>query len=398
MPPRVNKKLLMIIVGSMLVLTVGLTVWYWFRSRGEVQQAAGRQEARDLIERGEMRRAMFTLEELVRQKPEDVQSRIELAKVYAQQNEPGKSYNQWRTVLRYDVNNLEAWQQVGKYVSQSRQWNELEAAAQHILELSKDDPGGLLYMAQACLGQGTERLPDALDYATRAVAAGPNNPQTHLTLARVYLVQGADDEVRKAIDDALVQLPESQEVWQFLGQYEAELARRSQVKKEPEQTQEHRAKAEEAFAKALEHADNPVDGHLQLARYYNDSGKKDDAEKHFEEAVKVAQTQEEKLLARRAYGDYCAQERRWDDALKQYDEALIAWPKHREILIKKARIYLTQRKSQEAKLALDEVKNQGRRDIFHVQALHLNGFRLLSEGRNDEAIEELTTALTMVRD
>jgi len=397
MPPRVNKKLLMVIVGIMLVLTVGLTIWFYQRSKGHVQYEAGRQQVRDLVERGEMRKATFLLEDLVRQKPADVSARIELAKAYEQQKELPKAYTQWRTVLRYDANNLEAWHHVGKFVSDARRWGELEAAARHILELSSDSPEGLLYMAQACLGLGSDRLPDALEYGKKAVEADPKNAQTHLALAQAYLVSRDDNQVRRTIEDALVQLPDSQEIWQLLGRFEAGLARLSQAKKEPEKAEAHRLKAEEALGKALEHAENPVDGHLQLARYYFDTKNKVEAEKHFAEACKVAQTQQEKLNAHKSFGDYYAVERKWEEALKQYEEALIRWPKHREVLIKKARICLTLKKADEATLALEEVKSQGRRDLFHVQALHLNGFRLLSQSRYDEAIEELTTALTLVR-
>jgi len=383
MPPRVNKKLLLIIVGVLLVLVVVGTFWVIRGHGGTVRRQQALDDARVYHEAGQKQKERFVYESWIARNPKDTEIRMKLAQLLEGEGQVGPAYNEYRNVIRHDPLNLEALKRVAYYEGQARRWGEMRRVAKVVVDLVPTDAEARLYMAKACLGLGPDYVLEALEHAREAVTNGPKNIDAYLTLAQVHQMRRAPDEVKKVLDEALEVDPKSQELFRFLGNYHMRLG--------------ERLKAETAFKAALANADDVVRGHLEMGQFYAASREWQQAETHFRQACDNATTQMEKLSSRTLLGDFYAQRGQPDNALVQYDEALVALPQSPAVLLKKARIFLVQRNSDEARKMAEEVKARGRRDGYHVEALYLSGLAMLREGHLDEAIKELERALTTMR-
>jgi tetratricopeptide (TPR) repeat protein len=383
MPPRVNKKLLLIIVAVVLVLVVGATVWVIFGRPSGVRRQKVVEDADSYRASGQTQKERFVLERWIALEPKDAEIRMRLARLLDAGGQLGEAYNEYRNVIRHDPLNMEALLRIARFEGQFQRWGEMRRVAKVVVDLSPKNAQARLYVAQACLGLGPDYLLEGLENAREALASDPKNVEIYLTLARIHQERRALDEVKKVLDEALVANPRSQELYSFLGAYHMRLGEKE--------------KAEAALKAALENAGDVPRAHIELGSYYTDAKDWVKAEAEFKAACDNATGQMGKVTSRVALGDFYIRRNRMDEAIKQYDEALVALPAAPVVLLKKAQVYLTQKKYEEARKTLEEVKSRARRDPYQVEALFLNGHRLLLLGRTDEAIDELSQALSLVR-
>jgi len=383
MPPRVNKKVLLVIVGVLLVLVVGATVWVIFGRPSGVRRQKVLEDAAAFHASGETQKERFAYERWMALEPKDTEIRMRLARLLESEGHVGEAHEQYRNVIRYDPVNIDALLRVAYYEGQFRRWGEMRRVANSVILLSPENAQARLYMAQADLGLGPDFLLEGLENARKALAGDPKNIEVYLTLARIHQERRALDEVKKVLDDALKVNPRSQELYSFLGAYHMRLGEKE--------------KAEAALRAALENAKDLPRAHVELGNYYTDAQNWAKAETEYKAACDNATGQMPKLSAHAALGDFYVRRERFDEALKQYDEALMALPSAPVVLLQKAKVYLTQKKYEEARSAIEEVKNRARADAYQVEALFLNGHRLLMLGRTDNAIDELNQALNLRR-
>jgi tetratricopeptide (TPR) repeat protein len=192
------------------------------------------------------------------------------------------------------------------------------------------------------------------------------------------------DEARRVLDDALRVSPDSSELLGFLGAFYMRLGEKQ--------------KAEETLKKAREKTQDPARAELQLAGFYATEQNWLEAEKHYKAACAAAADSSMRFISFSALGDFYMRRGRLDESVKQYDEALMVFHNHPEALVRKAELHLRLNNVDEARKAIESLKMRGRRDVYHVQALQLDGQRLLAENQPDEAVEQIEAALSSMRD
>ena len=149
----------------------------------------------------------------------------------------------------------------------------------------------------------------AVEYAQRAVALAPNDPETQLAVAISYgkllpflgtKDQIADSRMIKAAVDKVIALDASNDLaWQVLGRWYRALAEVSGVKralaqmafgKLPPATYED---AEHCFEKAIELNPNRLMHYIGLGRTYLEMGKSDEARKYITKGLAMPNTEKD---------------------------------------------------------------------------------------------------------
>jgi tetratricopeptide (TPR) repeat protein len=150
---------------------------------------------------------------------------------------------------------------------------------------------------------------EAVQYAQRAVALAPENPETQLAVAVSYgkllpfvgtKDQIADSRVIKAAVDKVLALDAENDIaWQVLGRWHLALAEVSGVKralaqavfgKMPSSSFED---AVRCFEKAIELNPNRLMHYIQLGRTYLDMGKLDEARKFLTKGLAMPNTEKD---------------------------------------------------------------------------------------------------------
>lgn len=386
MPARVNKTLLLTIVGIVVVGALAVAVMMFMSRRGAARRADLLQSANEYRDKGQKTQEAFTLERMLLNDPKDLETRRRLARAREDLGQVARAYQDYAAIVAQDPLNIPALLKLALFNGQMGRWGEEKRNAKVVVDLQPTNAEARLRMAEACLGNGPDEYPEALEHARKAVEYNPKSADAWLLLARIYQARQEPAEVKKVLEDA--KKPENvglkdQNLWSFEASYHLRLG--------------EKAEAEQALKSARENATNPVIAELQLGGFYLVSGNYEEAERHIQAACDNATTQGDRVRAFTASGDFYVQRDNTTMALKQYREALVAAPKARDVLLKTAQVLLSQKQYDEARAAIEEVKAQGGRDQFYVMALFLDGQRNFAQGRPDDAIAAYEQALDLQR-
>ena len=158
--------------------------------------------------------------------------------------------------------------------------------------------------------QFLERLREAADSYNRALKLNPDDPNSNMNLGLVYLYLGNPDDAVKYTERATLLDPKSAAAYSNLG---VALDARGEF-----------ARAEAAYRHSLDLDPDNATTLLNLGTNLIAQNKGAEAVDIMERVIKSADTP----LHRKRYGDALAKAGRYDDAVKQYEQALALNPKY----------------------------------------------------------------------
>ena len=185
----------------------------------------------------ELKQTEKVLKQALQSNPRDVQKQVELGITYELQGELAKAASTFEEALKYDPNRPELYSLLGPIYERQERYDE---ALRTYHRLEKLDPNlpAIIFGAMASIYHFHKKmLPEALQYAQKALAAdanswrvhnllgviytdksefrqavdafkaamrlAPNEPMPHSDLAKVYLAQGRYDEALESVNTAM---------------------------------------------------------------------------------------------------------------------------------------------------------------------------------------------------
>ena len=185
----------------------------------------------------ELKQTEKVLKQALQGNPRDVQKQVELGITYELQGELAKSADAFEEALKYDPNRPELYSLLGPIYERQERYDEALHTYQRLEKLDPNLPA-IIFGAMASIYHFHKKmLPEALQYAQKALAAdadswrvhnllgviytdkkeferaidafkaamrlAPNEPMSHSDLARVYLAQGRYDEALELANTAV---------------------------------------------------------------------------------------------------------------------------------------------------------------------------------------------------
>ena len=205
----------------------------------------------------ELKQTEKALKQALQSNPQDAQKHVELGITYELQGELTKAANAFEEALKYQPNRLELYSLLGPIYERQERYDEALRTYQRLEELEPNLPA-IIFGAMASIYHFHKKmLPEALQYAQKALAAdaeswrvhnllgviytdqkefggainafksamqlAPNEPMPHSDLAKVYLAQGRYDEALKSVDAAIQLAPRDSYFQKQRSQIEATL-------------------------------------------------------------------------------------------------------------------------------------------------------------------------------
>ena len=185
----------------------------------------------------ELKQTEKALKQALRSNPHDVQKQVELGITYELQGELAKSADAFEEALKYAPNRLELYSLLGPIYERQERYDDALRTYQRLEKLDPNLPA-IIFGAMASIYHFHKNmLPEALQYAQKALAAdanswrvhnllgviytdkkefeeavdafkgamrlAPNEPMPHSDLAKVYLAQSRYDEALESADTAI---------------------------------------------------------------------------------------------------------------------------------------------------------------------------------------------------
>ena len=185
----------------------------------------------------ELEQTEKVLKQALQSNPRDVRKQVELGITYELQGELAKAANAFEEALKYDPNRPELYSLLGPIYERQERYDEALRTYHRLEELEPNLPA-IIFGAMASIYHFHKKmLPEALQYAQKALAAdanswrvhnllgaiytdkkefggavdafkaamrlAPNEPMPHSDLAKAYLAQGRYDEALKSVDTAM---------------------------------------------------------------------------------------------------------------------------------------------------------------------------------------------------
>ena len=207
----------------------------------------------------ELEQTEKVLKQALQSNPRDVQKQVELGITYELQGELAKAANAFEEALKYDPNRPELYSLLGPIYERQERYDEALRTYHRLEELEPNLPA-IIFGAMASIYHfHKEMLPEALQYAQKALAAdanswrvhnllgaiytdkkefggavdafkaamrlAPNEPMPHSDLAKAYLAQGRYDEALKSVDTAMRLAPRDPYLQEQYRQIQATMTR-----------------------------------------------------------------------------------------------------------------------------------------------------------------------------
>ncbi len=185
----------------------------------------------------ELKQTEKVLKQALQSNPQDVQKQVELGITYELQGELAKSASAFEEALKYDPNRLELYSLLGPIYERQERYDDALRTYQRLEELDPNLPA-IIFGAMASIYHFHKKmLPEALQYAQKALVVdanswrlhnllgviytdkkeferavdafksamqlAPNEPMPHSDLAKAYLVQGRHDEALESVGTAI---------------------------------------------------------------------------------------------------------------------------------------------------------------------------------------------------
>ena len=185
----------------------------------------------------ELKQTEKVLKQALQVNPQDVQKQVELGITYELQGELAKSAGAFEEALKYEPNRLELYSLLGPIYERQERYDKALRTYQRLEKLDPNLPAIIFGAIASIYHFHKKMLPEALQYAQKALAVdanswrlhnllgviytdrkefgqavdafkaamrlAPTQPMPHSDLAKAYLAQGKYDEALKSVDAAI---------------------------------------------------------------------------------------------------------------------------------------------------------------------------------------------------
>ena len=210
MPPRVNKKLLLIIGGVIVFVALAVVV-------ALVIFGGDKDRFRKMAEQTDNpREKASALAMYVKENPDDLDARWKVAELAEERGDLITAYREYGSIIRKDPGHIPALLRIAYFegLPSRRRYAAMERRATEVLQRAPDNTEAMLYLSEACLKQGgVNKLKEALTQANKVIKAEPKNVKAHLLAARAYFAQEKMVEGKDQLLEVLNYDEKNQKVW-----------------------------------------------------------------------------------------------------------------------------------------------------------------------------------------
>ncbi|MDH3283320.1 MAG: tetratricopeptide repeat protein [Acidobacteriota bacterium] len=244
----------------------------------EPREMTTREKAEEAMALGDFKEAAELFAAAIEQSPEDVELRWQRAEVLAKAGETGAALREGREVLKIDPTRTGVRVTMAEWMSNVGQLGDAVPLLEEQRAQTPEDSRVFRLLVSAYREQGmTGKVRETLE--AWAVAA-PDEPEVHLELARLAVVEG--------------DFAKSQELYEKLAQQDPDHADRMytnvgiSIMNQSSVSEEDRRRAADAFRKSLEVNPDYARAHVELGYALLGLGELDDARRHFQRFVEIA--------------------------------------------------------------------------------------------------------------
>jgi tetratricopeptide (TPR) repeat protein len=240
-------------------------------------------DANQTAAEGNLKKAAFMLDDLIKSHPENIKALRLLAKIYSSLGEEDKSLSIWERVFSLDPSDPDAVYETGQALASRQNWSQLRLHIQELENIGKADKRHFLLIGQADIQLGYKT--EAEKYLQKAKGL----QQTDILLGKLYYGQGRYSESETAFKRALRKNPDNYSVHLHLGYINYSRKRYSA--------------AVEHYQKATSISSNKAHTYLCLAAVYQKMGDSASAIKYFENGLSLTGTPG--IERKKAYNTLC---------------------------------------------------------------------------------------------
>jgi tetratricopeptide (TPR) repeat protein len=255
--------------------------------------------------RGEAANAIPDFRTVVTENPQFIPAQIRLADAHALNGEPGLAMDTLKAAMRIDPKSRDLNRALARQYAMQRNLKEAEATLRKLLQANPNDLEVMVDLGDLFMAAGNYKQAEALYAEVKRKA--PQLPVGYVKMAGVAISQGKWDRAMPELEQALKANPQADAVMAMLAQAyvrakkpasaialaEARIAKNPQdgfaynLRGEIQLSQRDYAAAEGSFRKAIEIQPVWQAPHNNLAGLFLVQGKKDEAIKELESAIKA---------------------------------------------------------------------------------------------------------------
>lgn len=299
--------------------------------------------------------AAFYLRSAVKAVPKDPKAHYELAKAYLASGAAREAVGELKKTLELDPKNSDAEVKLAILYSLSNEKQLIQEAERRTSALVAASPGNAdaldaLAVAEFRLGKEQQ----AVDHFKTAMEKAPEDAQAVVALAQLRLrnrdIAGAEEVMKKAVARA----PKSAAVAVAAGLFYQAIGRPND--------------SETEFRRALGADPKNAPALLNLSRELLSEGKKPEAEKLIAQLAALPGGKYQDIHA-----NFLLQDRRYDEAIAEYQKLAKTEPKNRDVRTKLVHAYQVAGKQKEAEQVLSEAISSNKKDADAlIQRAELN--------------------------
>ncbi len=225
-----------------------------------------------------------------------------LGAFYLTRGENPKALTEFASLAKDHPDDLRVRKSYAQLLIIDRRFDEAAKLTDEILKKSPQDADGLILKGEVLLHN--EKLDEALQVLQQAVRGAPSNPVGHYQLGMAHLAKANINQAENEWREAVRLSPNLAEAWVALG---------------GSATQRHDWTALQAIAEQLKKTTPTIDGYLFHATARINQGDPAGAEADLNELIRL---RPQSPLGYNKLGQLRASQKRWDEALNFYREAL----------------------------------------------------------------------------
>jgi tetratricopeptide (TPR) repeat protein len=296
------------------------------------------------LRRNDANGAVDSLQNALRNDPENAVAHYQLGLAFAQQQNEGRAESEWREAVRIHPDLTDAQRSLAGLELRRGDLDALLQTAQQIIKIEPYSPGGFILKGVADIAR--QKYTDAQQDAEQAELRAPQNPAPLVQMGNIQLVQKHYADAEKFYQQALGKDPSSTEgLSGLMNTYVAEkqldkalAAANAQIAKSPNNSnfydllgtalfngKKDLPGADGALRKAIELDKNNVDALEKLGKVQVQEGSADQALALYQQSIK---DNPREVMFYILSGELYEAKKNWDQAKSMYQQALNISPDH----------------------------------------------------------------------
>ncbi|KJS28669.1 MAG: hypothetical protein VR64_23395 [Desulfatitalea sp. BRH_c12] len=363
-------------------------------------------QAAEAMEKGDYKVAEIHLKNVIQIDPQSVPAHLKLGEAYLKSENPQGAFSAYATVVKLDATNQEALLRLATFYMLARNFEESEKHVRTLLDLNPNHIEALYLSAGLNDLQGKREA--AAEAFSKIIALDARQTRAYIGMASILLHQDKRNEAEAYLQRAQALDAKDIKLWlAMVGFYasQKEYGRAEQeilngIAANPDSAdlriaqgnlyaqQKKYDAAEKAFLKAIDIDSQSAGAYLTTARFYETTGQTDSARAMYRKTVEIKPDDAGTLISA---AQFFFKIREIDEANGYIEKILSERPKFLPALMLKGEILVSERKWNDAVAQFDQViaqdANDGRAYYFKALALLGKGDRQVAKSVLAKSIE-----------